>query len=204
VQSGELGQDPITKRSEDELRRIGLLKWGVGKLIAHAQVEPYVVPFYHFGMAGILPQHNVWRGDMSDPKNYHNLVVNWLNPGKGMTVKVWFGERLYFDDLVGEHEAKHGPLNKISAGPVASDWQEQVEKWKSSDTDRQLYHDITNRIQDALLALEARAKSDVAAKPVDKLILACPRCTVATPKGKIVNLRTGNATRAKPYVRRGP
>jgi len=32
-------------------------------------------------------------------------------------------------------------------------------RWKSSDTDRQLYHDITNRIQDALLALEARAKS---------------------------------------------
>ncbi|MFN9939423.1 MAG: hypothetical protein ACK56I_08100, partial [bacterium] len=33
VQSGDLGQDPITKRSEDELRRLGLLKWGVGKLI---------------------------------------------------------------------------------------------------------------------------------------------------------------------------
>jgi len=33
-----------------------------------------------------------------------------------------------FPPILGEHEAKHGSLNKISAGPVASDWQEQVEK----------------------------------------------------------------------------
>jgi len=36
-----------------------------------ACVRVYV---YTVQMAGILPQHNVWRGDMSDPKNYHNLV----------------------------------------------------------------------------------------------------------------------------------
>ena len=39
VQSGELGQDPITKRSPDDLRRLGVLKWGVGKLIAHGELR---------------------------------------------------------------------------------------------------------------------------------------------------------------------
>ena len=39
MQSGELGQDPITKRSPDDLRRLGLLKWGVGKLIAHGELR---------------------------------------------------------------------------------------------------------------------------------------------------------------------
>jgi len=151
-----------------------------------------------------LPQHNVWAGDTSDPKNYNNLVINWFKPGKGMTVKVWFGERLYFDDIIGEHEAKYGPMHKVDAGPIAGKWQQEVERWKSSESDRQLYHEITNRIQDALLQLETRAKKDVAANPVDNLIVACPRCTVATAKGKIVNLRSGNSTRSKPYVRRAP
>jgi monolysocardiolipin acyltransferase len=198
VQSGDLGQDPITKRSEDELRRIGLLKWGVGKLIAHAPVEPIVVPFYHFGMVGVLPQHNKWVGDRSDINNYHNLVIDWLRPGKNQTVKVWFGERLYFDDLIAAHEAKHGPLHKVTAAPIAGSWQQELEKWKSSESDRELYHQLTDRIEEALLGLESRAKKDAQENPVQNMKLACERCLAATPKGKIINLR--NRTRA-PYLR---
>ena len=199
VQSGDLGQDPITKRSEDELRRIGLLKWGIGKLIAHAPVEPIVVPFYHFGMVGILPQHNTWVGDRSDPKNYNNLVIDWLRPGKNQTVKVWFGKRLYFDDLIAAHEAKHGPLHKVSTAPVAGSWQQELQKWRSSESDKQLYHDITDRIEDALLELESRAKRDCQEHPVQNMIVACQRCLDATPKGKIINLR--NRTRAASRLR---
>ena len=37
-------------------RKIGQLKWGIGKLIAHSPVIPIVIPFYHYGMETILPQ----------------------------------------------------------------------------------------------------------------------------------------------------
>lgn len=38
-------------REDKEAReKIGRLKWGVGKLIARAEVPPVVVPIYHLGM----------------------------------------------------------------------------------------------------------------------------------------------------------
>jgi hypothetical protein len=84
----------------------------------------------------VLPQHNVWQGDTTDPKNYHNLVINWLRPGTNQTVKVWFGERLFFDDLVAAHEAEHGPIHKITAAPVADTWEHELEQWKSSEAEK--------------------------------------------------------------------
>jgi len=159
-----------------------------------------VVPFYHLGMAGVLPQHNTWVGNMSNPENYHNLVINWLRPGTGQHVKVWFGERLHFDDLIAEHEARHGPLHKVSAAPVADSWDQELARWKTGDAEKELYHLITLRIQDALLELEMRAKQDVAANPSDKMVVACPRCLASTPPGKIIDLRSGDRKRAPPYA----
>ena len=125
-------------------------------------------------------------------------MIDWLRPGKNQTVKVWFGERLYFDDLIAAHEAKHGPLHKVTAAPIAGSWQQELEKWKSSESDRELYHQLTDRIEEALLGLESRAKKDAQENPVQNMKLACERCLAATPKGKIINLR--NRTRA-PYLR---
>jgi hypothetical protein len=40
-------------------RELGRLKWGVGKLIAHAPVTPVVIPLYHTGMQSVVPLHPI-------------------------------------------------------------------------------------------------------------------------------------------------
>ena len=35
---------------------LGLLKWGVGKVIAHAPRTPRVVPFFHTGMQNLVAE----------------------------------------------------------------------------------------------------------------------------------------------------
>lgn len=76
----------------------GKLKWGVGKLIAHAPKKPIVIPFFHSGMETVYP-HN--------PAD--NVVMHRL-PRPGQDVVVRFGEPIDFDDLIQEHEETHGPL----------------------------------------------------------------------------------------------
>lgn len=56
VQSGSLGAKYFGTRSEQEAKRIGRLKWGVGKLIAHSPVPMRIIPLHHVGMEGIVPQ----------------------------------------------------------------------------------------------------------------------------------------------------
>lgn len=63
IQTGELGLDVLTPRGPRELERVGRLKWGVGKLIAHSPYVPVVIPMHHTGMPNVMPQHNVWRPD---------------------------------------------------------------------------------------------------------------------------------------------
>ena len=58
---------------------------------------------------------------------------------------------------------------------------------------------LRDRIEDALLELESRAKRDYQEHPVQNMIVACQRCLDATPKGKILNLR--NRTRASAKFR---
>jgi monolysocardiolipin acyltransferase len=63
IQSGQLGLDPLTKRSESEIKSKGRLKWGVGKLIAHSASTPIIIPMYHTGMQQVMLQNNIWRPD---------------------------------------------------------------------------------------------------------------------------------------------
>ncbi len=65
------------------------LKWGVGKLIAHAPVRPRVIPFAHAGMEHILPQHP------ETGKTY--LKTKWFG-GKPLKVYVKFGEGEHHDN----------------------------------------------------------------------------------------------------------
>eukprot|EP00960_Hanusia_phi_P020441 602759-Hanusia_phi.AAC.3 len=82
---GDCTERGYRKRSEAELRKKGLLKWGIGKLIAHLPKKPVFVPFYHIGMTAVLPQHNRWEKGI-----YNNLVVSWdpRNYGRGCKIKV--------------------------------------------------------------------------------------------------------------------
>lgn len=65
--------------------KLGPLRWGVGKLVCEARqlaggVDPVVLPFYHSGMAHVLP-----------------ITLDKLGVGQRVTVEV--GERLRLDDL---------------------------------------------------------------------------------------------------------
>jgi monolysocardiolipin acyltransferase len=92
----------------------GKLKWGVGKLIAHAPIPPVVIPFAHVGMEQLLPQ-DVNTGQTK-------LHIRSILFGSGSSqqevdddklhVKICFGTEIKFDDLLMEYENKYGKLWK--------------------------------------------------------------------------------------------
>jgi monolysocardiolipin acyltransferase len=49
----------LSGRAGVRRRELGRLKWGVGKLIAHAPVTPVVIPLYHTGMQSVVPLHPI-------------------------------------------------------------------------------------------------------------------------------------------------
>ena len=140
----------------------GKLKWGIGKLIAHAPIPPVVIPFAHVGMEQLLPQDvNTGQTKLhirslfgtNSQKNYDKLHV-----------KICFGSEIKFDDLLIEHERKFGKLWKFHDHDdnveVAVQQQQKLQKqqrsidevaipsnWKSSTEERILYSKITNRIE---------------------------------------------------------
>jgi hypothetical protein len=71
-------------------------------------------------------------------KNYRFL------PHFGKKVQVFFGEPIYFKDLIMAHEIKYGEIWKYS---VDSD------NWDSKESDYILYHQITCRLEDSLTGL---------------------------------------------------
>jgi len=140
----------------------GKLKWGVGKLIAHAPVTPKVIPFAHHGMERLLPQdENDGRTRLRD-----NLLGSLLPAALGgdasdkIHVRVRFGEEIAFDDLILEHESRYGRLWKY-CGKVnpeeqynkhgeKCDDENVLEVWDSNDEERVLYGKIVRRIESRL------------------------------------------------------
>lgn len=156
MQGTSLGLDAITPRSEVQLEGMGRLKWGIGKLIAHSAVCPIVIPMHHSGMPHVMPQHNVWREN--DGNRWYDNRPKSLIPRLGRSVTVRFGECVSFDDLIKEHEAKHGALRKVSCRP--EDLKESWRIWISTTkAERDLYSAITMRVQEALLRLEREANN---------------------------------------------
>lgn len=140
----------------------GKLKWGIGKLIAHAPIPPVVIPFAHVGMEQLLPQ-DVNTGQTK----LHIRSIFGTNSQKNddkLHVKICFGTEIKFDDLIIEHENKYGKLWKYHDHDdnveVAVQQQQKLQKlqrssdevaipsnWKSSKEERILYSKITNRIE---------------------------------------------------------
>lgn len=146
VQSGVLGAEYFGTRSEEEAQRIGKLKWGVGKLIAHSPVPIRMIPFHHIGMEGIVPQ----KGTGETLHKY---------PLGGNAVKLRVGDRIYFDDIIEEYENKHGKLYKYGMLNAIAD----KEEWKILGREKhelQLYSAIARRIEVALEKLEVECKGD--------------------------------------------
>jgi len=121
----------------------GRLKWGIGKIIAHAPTTPKVLPFYAVGMRELLPCSPI-DGHLS-PVQPNRLV--------GQNIAVDIGAEVNFRDLIDEHTRQHGALWKYGPSPEVEDgdWRE---RWRSTEAERELYSKITKRIEEALLLLE--------------------------------------------------
>lgn len=126
--------------------QIGTLKWGVGKLIAHAPVRPEIIPIFHTGMQNVVPENPITRD-----------VLKAL-PSTGHQITLRAGPPVLVDDLIAEHERLHGPLPHYTANVDTDDARY---RWKSTDAERTLYAAITRRLQAALEALEAEARSEL-------------------------------------------
>jgi monolysocardiolipin acyltransferase len=133
---------------EDE---IGRLKWGVGKLIAHSPVRPVVIPFFHWGMETILPQHPVTK----------SLLTKGV-PIPGHRVTVRFGKELHFDDLIEAHEKRFGRLRKYqSSVDRDADPDDFHAHWDSRPEDLALYSAITRRVEEALNELNRESNAEL-------------------------------------------
>ena len=146
----------------------GKLKWGVGKLIAHAPITPRVIPFAHCGMERLLPQDSVSGKTYLRRDFVHSLLPSFLlgnddnnnndGDGKGLRVQIQFGHEIHFDDLIQEHEAKYGKLWKYRGKeePLTTTnttTTTPVENWVSSKEERVLYSKIVRRIEGHLEVL---------------------------------------------------
>eukprot|EP00960_Hanusia_phi_P048086 758760-Hanusia_phi.AAC.7 len=156
VQSCTIGLDPLTRRTADELSERGRLKWGVGKLIAHSPVTPVIIPLYHKGMAGVMPQHNRWVCRDEQECRYDNRLLSVIPRGGGSII-VRFGEEVRVDDLISEHEHRYGPLPKVTTERLQDGLMSC--RWESTQQEKLLYSAITKRIECALLKLEEESKA---------------------------------------------
>ena len=57
--------DTLGGRSNGREAEVGKLKWGVGKLIAHAPVTPLVRPFFFMGTETAYPQHPETKANLN-------------------------------------------------------------------------------------------------------------------------------------------
>ena len=134
----------------------GKLKWGVGKLIAHAPITPKVIPFAHIGMERLLPQDEI-SGKTKVKKNFlKSLLPSFLggDANDKLSIQIKFGEEITFDDLISQHEAKYGRLWKYSGKIDAEEQSEKGrsgggfhDKWDSSKAEKELYSNIAKRIE---------------------------------------------------------
>ena len=108
---------------------LGPMKWGVGKLIANADVTPVVVPFFHMGMDELAPQNkhnNIVKGEtMTDPKGFPGSMF------KGSKVIIKIGNPVDCVDLIRDyhvkaierakrrHHKKHSKQGSVNEG---TDW----------------------------------------------------------------------------------
>ena len=139
---------------------VGKLKWGVGKLIAHAPITPRVIPFAHCGMEKLLPQDEVSGKTYLRTDFVKSLLPSFLlgdnnddgtGDGEGLRIRIQFGHEINFADLIQEHEGKYGKLWKYrgkepTAASTTATIQAQ-ENWVSSIEERILYSKIVKRIE---------------------------------------------------------
>ncbi len=109
--SSNLEDDSIVIPATKKHRRLapspkGKLKWGIGKLIAHAPTTPKVLPFAHVGMEKLLPPDAI----SGKTKLRNNLLKSLLPSILGgdaqdkLSIQIQFGKEISFEDLISAHE----------------------------------------------------------------------------------------------------
>jgi monolysocardiolipin acyltransferase len=171
---------PATKQHKSlPLSPSGKLKWGVGKLIAHAPITPRVIPFAHCGMERLLPQDEISGKTYLRTDFVKSLLPSFLlgrndngssssgggGDGEGLRIRIQFGHEINFDDLIQEHESKHGKLWKYRGKEptVSSSTANNMhgpENWISSKEERILYSKIVKRIEMHLEVLTEEVCAD--------------------------------------------
>jgi len=115
-----------------EGRRLGPLRPGVGKLIAHCEeTDPVVLPFYHTGMHRVLPQVPNSRAQSFPPKT-------------GNTLRIRIGEPIPVGDLLKEYRERREAARKTEG---------ITDGWTTTAVDEELYEKLTQRVESALLEL---------------------------------------------------
>jgi len=140
----------------------GKLKWGTGKLIAHAPIIPKVIPFAHVGMEKLLPQAEI-TGKTRLRDNLLRSMLPTILGGEEedkLRVKVQFGQEIMFDDLIQEHEQKYGKLWKYHSPDNNNEEESTTSRWDSSYEERILYNKIVQRIEDRLDVLTKQVCQD--------------------------------------------
>jgi 1-acyl-sn-glycerol-3-phosphate acyltransferase len=129
--------------------RLGPFKIGVGKLIAHCPPgkEPVVLPMYHTGMDGIVPevvlsQRGIGLGPRGPKKNRPSRPRS-AKPQLGQNIRYFVGEPLDFTDKIRAFRDKHPGM---------------LDSWHChTEANIELYAEITGEIRERMLALELEA-----------------------------------------------
>lgn len=117
---------------------LGPFKYGVGKLIAHSYPNsPLVLPIYHRGMSGVLPER-VLEGEFKKRPSTPQSPF----PKGGQQIDMNIGKPIDFSKKLERFERTYPG---------------QLGKWTSTFETIYLYKDITDEIRSQVLELEAEA-----------------------------------------------
>jgi hypothetical protein len=125
----------------------------VGKLIAHAEICPIVIPIYHKGMDSVLPE--VVLSDRKTKKPSH--PISYI-PRIGKTVEMYFGEPINFTSQLEEWRKSHPGV---------------LDNWRTTSESLELYQEITEEIRKRVLTLEAEANDNMR-NPVQIVSIPAP------------------------------
>lgn len=117
---------------------LGKFKAGIGKVIAHSfPNDPVVLPIYHAGMDGIIPERILpadQRHLPSTPKS--------AKPQSGNHIRIYVGEPISFHEKLAAFHSKYP---------------DDLKDWKTTLRKIELYREITAEIRQKVLELEAKA-----------------------------------------------
>ena len=116
---------------------LGPFKIGVGKLIAHSQLTPIVLPIYHRGMDNVIPEIQLTDKKSKKPANTQSII-----PKCGQNIELFVGNPIDFTLKINNFKEKYPG---------------SLDVWQSSTNTIKLYNEITEELRISMLKLESEA-----------------------------------------------